>query len=96
MGVITYRSSPFASPIIYVKKSNDTGRLCFYTQQINYLIFSTGDTSPPLDDLNSRFHERNIFLVQIFQSGIGKFHFIHLFESMYHLLLMVIPINLLY
>lgn len=62
-GVIERSSSPYASPIICIKKSDGTVRLCLDARRINQLIVPTRDTSPPLDELLARFHGKTYFSI---------------------------------
>jgi len=55
-GVIERSSAPYASPIICVKKSDGSVRLCLDARRINKIIVPTRDASPPLDEILARFH----------------------------------------
>lgn len=68
-GVIERSSSPYASPIICVKKSDGSVRLCLDARRINQMIIPTRDASPPLDELLARFHGRQYFSNLDFSSG---------------------------
>lgn len=60
-GVSERSSSPYASPIICVKKSDGSVRLCLDARRINKLIVPTRNASPPLDELLARFHGKCFF-----------------------------------
>lgn len=49
--VIECSSSPYASPIICVKKPDGSVRLCLDTDRINSTIVSMRDSSPLLDEI---------------------------------------------
>lgn len=68
-GVIERSSSPYASPIICVKKSDGSVRLCLDARRINKIIVPTRDASPPLDELLARFHGKHFFSSLDFSSG---------------------------
>lgn len=68
-GVIERSSSPYFSPIICVKKSDGSIRLCLDARRINQIIIPARDLSPPLDELLARFHRKNVFSSLDFSSG---------------------------
>jgi len=94
-GVIERSSSPYASPIICVKKSDGSVRLCLDARRINQLIVPTRDASPSVDVLLSRFHGKRFFLALISHLGTGKYLYIHRSVNMFHLYMMDELIHLL-
>lgn len=94
-GVNELSSSPYASPIICVQKSDGSVRLCLDARRINQIIVPTRDASLPLDELLSRFHSKCYFSSLDFLSGYGKYLCIHRSVNMYRLYMMVERIRLL-
>jgi len=68
-GVIERSSSPYASPILCVKKSDGSVRLCLDALWINKIIVPTRDASPSLDELLDSFHGKRFFSSLDFSSG---------------------------
>lgn len=68
-GVIERSTSPYCSPIICVGKPDGSVRLCLDARRINRVIEPMRDSSPPLDELLSRFGKKKIFSSLDFTAG---------------------------
>lgn len=68
-GVIERSSFPYSNPIISVGKSDRSVRLCLDARRINRVILPMRDSSPPLDELLSRFGGKSFFTSLDFTSG---------------------------
>lgn len=68
-GVIERSTSAYCNPIICVGKPDGTVRLCLDARRINRIIQPMRDSSPPLNELLSRFSGKTLFSNIDFTSG---------------------------
>jgi len=68
-GVIERSDSPYNNPLITVIKTDGSLRLCLDARKLNTIILPTRDSSPPIDDILAKFHNKSFFSSLDFSSG---------------------------
>lgn len=67
--IIRESSSPYASPIVLVKKKNGESRLCIDYRELNKLTFRHNYPLPLIEDLIDQLRNKNYFTVLDLRSG---------------------------
>lgn len=73
-GLMSPTSSPWAAPVLLVKKSNGTWRLVCDYRKLNNVTISDSYPIPEINDLVTELAESKIFQFWTFFQGFNKFH----------------------
>jgi len=68
-GVIERSEAAYNNPILSVRKPDGSIPLCLDARKLNTVIEPTRDSSPPIDDILAKFHDKKYFTTLDFISG---------------------------
>lgn len=61
--------SPYNNPLVTVIKSDGSIHLCLDARKLNYIILTTRDASPPIDNILAKFNNKCFFSSLDFSTG---------------------------